>query len=95
MTKLEELKTALANLIGDNTSVEQAEQIGKLNKLVEDAQAEENKLIEAHSELRKKYVEIIKTTSFPVDSTGKKDSPNPKTFEECLKEQIKLDQDKK
>lgn len=89
MTKLKELRTALSSLITDKTSVEDAEKIGGLNKLVDDIEKEEASLIESHDNLKKKYIEAVKNTSFPIDpkENHKEESEN-KSFEEILQEKI-------
>lgn len=87
MTKLEELQQQLANLITDKTSPEVAEQIGRLNNLVEEARKEEADLISAHAELKGKYVSLIKEIGFP-PAQPSQEQPTPKTFEEILREEL-------
>ena len=43
-------------------------------------------MIQKHEELRKKYVEAIKNTSFT--EKPKEENPQPKTLEECIQEEI-------
>ena len=88
MTKLEELRTALKSMITDKTSPEDAEKIGGLNKIVDDIEKEEASLLESHDNLRKKYIEAVRNTSFPVDKEDHKEESENKSFEEILQEKI-------
>lgn len=88
MTKLEELQQKIAEMLTDKTSPEDAEKIGRLNNLVEEAKKEEADLISAHAELKGKYVSLIKETGFP-PAKNSPEQPTPKSFEEILREELK------
>jgi len=83
-TKIREL---LKNLITDSTPTEEVEAIGKISGEVDNLESQEKELIQSHEDLRKKYIEVIKNTSFkgaPQEETD----PQPKSLEECFQEQI-------
>ena len=80
------IKEGLKALITDSTSTEDVEKIARLSKDVEEAEKESNDMIQKHEELRNKYVEAIKNTSF--NEKPKEDNPQPKSLEDCIQEQI-------
>lgn len=85
-----ELKEGLSGLLDEKSSVELTEKVGKLTAKLEEQEKEVNSLIESNNELRKKYVEAVKNSSFKVEEnkpTEKEDEP--KTLEECLIEASK------
>lgn len=68
----EKVKTLLSS---KDITPEQAELIGKISGEIDNAEAEDKKFLEKHEELRTKYVELVKTASFP-------ETPKEKTDEE-------------
>ena len=86
MMKLTELKELIKGLVNDSTSTEDAEKIGKINKVIEDAEKEHESLITKHEELRAKYVKAITETSF--SEKPKDENPQPKSLEDCMQEVI-------
>ena len=83
-TKVREL---LKGLIDDSTSTEKVEQIGKISGEIDSLEAEEKDFVSAHEDLRKKFIEVIKNTSFKGEPKNE-DTPQPKSLEECIQEQI-------
>ena len=58
----EKVKTLLTS---KDITPEQAELIGKITGEIDNAEAEDKKFLEKHEELRTKYVELVKSASFP------------------------------
>ena len=58
------IKELIKGLVHDSTSTEDAEQIGKINQELDNAEKEHNDLITKQEELREKYVKAITNTSF-------------------------------
>ena len=67
----EKVKTLLSS---KDITPEQAELIGKISGEIDNAEAEDKKFLEKHEELRTKYVELVKSASFP-------ETPKEKTEE--------------
>ena len=86
-----QVRTLLKALITDSTSTEEVEAIGKISGEIDNLEKQDKEFIQSHENLRKKYIEVIKDTSF----TGKpkEDDPKPKTLEECMQEQIEKRKD--
>ena len=80
------IKEGLKSLITDSTSTEDVEKITGIVKDVELAETESNDMLQKHEELRVKYIEAVKNTTFT--EKPKEDNPQPKTFEQCVQEQI-------
>lgn len=82
-TKIREL---LKGLVNDSLPTEEVEKIGGIVQEVDNAEKEFNDFVEKHDDLRKKYIEAVKNSTFKEEP---KEEPNePKTFEQCLQEQI-------
>ena len=86
------LKESLKGLITDSTSTEDVEKITGIVKDVEGAETESNDLLQKHEELRVKYIEAVKNTTFP--SKPKEEKPRPKSLEECIQETVAKRKDK-
>ena len=83
-TKVREL---LKGLITDSTPTEEVEAITKVSVAVDELEKQEQELIQSHEDLRKKYIEVIKNTSFK-GTLNEEETPQPKSLEECFQEQI-------
>ena len=81
-----ELKESLKNAFGSDLTPEQAETLGSLNAKVEELEKEHEKEAKSHEELRIKYINLVKDTSFNGEPK-KQDNPQPKTMMECLEEE--------
>lgn len=80
------LKEGLKGLITDSTSTEDVEKITRLAKDVESAEAESNDMLQKHEELRVKYIEAVKNSTFT--EKPKEENPQPKSLEECIQEVV-------
>ena len=79
----------LKGLIKDNTAPEEAEKIGSLIAGAEQLESDHAKTTEAYENMRIKYIDSIKNSSISTDEDeplGRE--PKPKTFEDCVQEQI-------
>lgn len=82
-----QVRELLKGLITDSTSTETVEQIGKINAGIDELEQEELALISSHEDLRKKYIDVIKDTSFK-GQPKQEENPQPKSLEECMQEVI-------
>lgn len=83
---LSKIKEMLKGLINDSTTTEQVEQIGAINQELENADKEYTDLIAKQEDLRRKYIEVVKDTSF---TQKPKDEPEqPKSLEDCIQAEI-------
>ena len=80
------IKEGLKALITDSTSTEDVEKVTRVVKDIEQAETESNDMLQKHEELRKKYIEAVKNSTFT--EKPKEDNPQPKTLEECIQEQL-------
>ena len=81
------VRELLKGLIDDSTSTEKVEAIGKISGQIDNLEKEDKDFLQKHEELRKKYIDVIKDTSFK--GTPKEEgNPEPKSLEECFQEQI-------
>lgn len=83
---LSKIKEMLKGLITDSTPTEDVEKIGAISQELDNAEKDYTDLVAKQEDLRKKYIEVIKDTSF----NGKpKDEPEqPKSLEECIQAEI-------
>ena len=82
-----QIRQLLKDLITDSTPTEEAEKIGKISGEIDNLEKEEQDFLKAHEDLRKKYIEVIKDTSFK-GAPKEENDPQPKTLEECFAEEI-------
>ena len=76
------VKKILSDLITDNTSPEDAEKIGGAIKEVEKTEAEMVEFANKHEELRQKYVNSIKNSTFKEAPEEAKEEPQFKSLDE-------------
>ena len=81
-----QIRKLLKDLITDSTPTEEVEAITKVAVEVDNLEKQEQELIKSHEDLRKKYIEVIKDTSFK--DAPKEDNPQPKTLEDSIQEII-------
>ena len=81
-----QIKELLKGLITDSTPTEDVEKISKISNAIEEKEKDEQTLINSNEDLRKKYIAVIKDTSFKGEPKG--DDPAPKSLEECMQEVI-------
>ena len=82
-TKIREL---LKGLVNDSLPTEEVEKIGAVVQELDNAETEFNDFVVKHDDLRKKYIEAVKNSTF--QEAPKEEDEKPKTLEECLKEEI-------
>ena len=82
-----QVRELLKGLITDSTSTEDVEKIGKISGAIDELEKEELILINSHEDLRKKYIAVIKDTSFQ-GQPKQEENPQPKSLEECMQEVI-------
>ena len=82
-----QVRELLKGLITDSTSTEDVEKIGKISGAIDELEKEELTLINSHEDLRKKYIDVIKDTSFK-GQPKQEENPEPKSLEECMQEII-------
>lgn len=87
------VKELLKGLITDSTPTEEVEAIGKISGAIDELENQEKELIQSHEDLRKKYIEVIKDTSFK-GAPQEENDPQPKSLEECFAEEIAKRKDK-
>lgn len=83
--QLETLKTGIKEFITKDLPVEKVNQLGELVKKVDGLGEEHQKLVDAHSELKDRYIDSVKnygTTDKPVDANQNQG----KTLEQILSE---------
>lgn len=77
---------ALKGLIKDDTSTEDATQIGSLINDVEQLKGEHESLIKSHEDLRQKYIKAIQNSGVSAENPNQ--PPQEKTLEDCVNEVI-------
>ena len=82
-----QIKELLKGLITDSTPTEDVEKISKISIAIEEKEKDEQTLINSNEDLRKKYIAVIKDTSFKGEPK-RADDPAPKSLEECMQEVI-------
>lgn len=95
MSKLEDLKTIVAEMFEGAESKESIEQLAKLNNSIEDVQKEQDDLTEKNAELIKSYKDLVKHSSFkddkvPTDPVGE----TAPSFEDALNTFIENNKEK-
>lgn len=82
-TKIREL---LKGLVNDSLPTEEVEKIGAVVQEIDNAENEFNEFVVKHDDLRKKYIEAVKTSAF--QEKPQEDNEAPKSLEDCLQEVI-------
>ena len=83
-----ELRESIKNAFSSSDlTPEQAESLGKINAKVDQLEDENNKMIKGYDELRVKYINLVKDTSFKEEPTKQNEDSEPKTMMECLAEE--------
>lgn len=84
------MKEILGSLLTEKTSSEDAEKIGSISNMLETAEKEHNELLTKSEDLRKKYIEAVKQSTFAkapdkdIETSGKTN----KSFEDCVNEVV-------
>lgn len=90
---LNKIREMLKGLIKDSTPTEDVEKIGKISGEIDNLEKEEQDFLSKHEELRNKYINVIKDSSFK-GSPKEEDNPQPKSLEECFQEQLEKRKEK-
>ena len=80
------IRELLKSLVSDSLPTEEVEKIGGIVQEVDNAEKEFNEFVEGHENLRKKYIEAVKNSTFK--EAPKDEEEKPKSLEDCLQEQI-------
>ena len=80
------IRELLKGLVNDSLPTEEVEKIGAVVQEIDNAENEFNEFVVKHDDLRKKYIEAVKTSAF--QEKPQEDNEAPKSLEECLQEQI-------
>ena len=91
MSKLEELKSLVAEMFKGAETKESIEQLAKVNNAIDEVSKEQDKIIGKNSELIKSYKDLVQHTSFKDDKVPGDTVPGNKSvpsFEDALKEFI-------
>ena len=80
------IRELIKGLVNDSLPTEEVEKIGAVVQEVDNAEKEFNEFVENHDNLRKKYIEAVKNSTFK--EAPKEEQDQPKSLEDCLQEQI-------
>ena len=81
------IRELLKGLISDSTPTEEVEKIGAVVQELDNAEKEFDEFVVKHDDLRRKYIEAVKNSTFQ-EAPKDENQDQPKTFEQCLQEQI-------
>ena len=81
-------KELLKAMITDKTSPEVIEQLGNIQKEIEEEETNQVTFAEKYEDLRGKYVKAVMNSSFKADGKDPGEEPKPKTLNECVEEVI-------
>ena len=82
----EKVRELLKDLIKDSTPTEEVEKIGGIVQEIDNSEKEFNEFVEKHDELRKKYIEAVKNSTFK--EAPREENQEPKSFEDCIQAEI-------
>lgn len=80
------IRELLKGLVNDSLPTEEVEKIGAVVQEIDNAENEFNEFVVKHDDLRKKYIEAVKTSAF--QEKPQEEPEAPKSLEDCLQEQI-------
>ena len=89
MANFEKIREAIKRAFEGNITPEQAENLGRINAVVDEAEKENNEFVAKHEELRTKYINAIKETSFAGEPKNENQDSEPKDLAYYLKEEAK------
>lgn len=78
------LKERIQNLLKDDTSPEDAQEIGAILQEVDSIEKERTELVQSQEQLRRKYIESLKQSSFGEEPKPAVDDSHEVSFEECV-----------
>ena len=82
---LSKIKEMLKGLVNDSTSTEEVEQIGAIVQELDNSEKEYTDLVTKHEDLRKKYIDAIKDTTFKQEP---KEETKPMSLEDAIQAEI-------
>ena len=91
MSKLEELKTIVADMFKDADDKESIEKLAKVNNAIGEVSKEQDDIVSKNAELLKSYKDLVQHTSFKDDKKPGDTVPGNTScpsFEDALKEFI-------
>lgn len=80
------IRELIKGLVNDNLPTEEVEKIGAVVQEVDNAEKEFNDFVEKHDDLRKKYIEAVKQSTF--NDKPKDEEEKPKSLEDSIQEVI-------
>ena len=80
------IRELIKGLVNDNLPTEEVEKIGAVVQEVDNAEKEFNDFVEKHDDLRKKYIEAVKASTFK--EAPKDEEEKPKSLEDSIQEII-------
>lgn len=89
MANFEKIREAIKSAFEGDITPEQAEKLGRINSVVDEAEKEDNDFIAKHEELRTKYINAIKENSFAGEPKPTNVDTEPKDLAYYLKQQEK------
>lgn len=84
---LSKIKEMLKGLINDSTPTEDVEKVGAICQELDNAESEFTDLVTKQEDLRKKYIEAIKDSSF-TQKPKDEEQTQPKSLEDCIQAEI-------
>lgn len=85
---LTKLKASLKSLFDEHITTEQAEKLGAINSEIETLEKDINSLVDNNVELRNKYIEAVKNSTFKIEPEKVIPEKTQKSFEDCIQDQI-------
>lgn len=80
------IRELIKGLVNDSLPTEEVEKIGAVVQEVDNAEKEFNDFVEKHDNLRNKYIEAVKNSTFK--EAPKEDNEAPKSLEDSIQEVI-------
>ena len=81
------IRELLKGLVNDSTPTEEVEKIGAVVQEIDNAEKEFDDFVVKHDELRRKYIEAVKNSTFQ-EAPKDENQDQPKSLEECIQEQM-------
>lgn len=89
MSKLDELKSMVADLFANATEKEQIEKAAVVNNKISEVEAEQTALLDKNKELLDSYREVVLHTSVKPNATSDQPAGKAVTFEDSLSDWLK------
>ena len=89
-----DLKERVSKMAEGSTDTEALKELGSTLKMIDDMEAEHNKQVQEQEQLRKDYIEVVKSASFKTSPDDNKPAEE-KTLEELMIEQARKERQAK